>query len=184
MRQRVLDRAALEPLGERDLALIDHCLTAALAVRDAVLADDHHVDALHPARTVLILLDDALMRDPGLLAAAALLDSSGPAFVLPEDGADTRAHAMAAAVPTPHSVGPDELLEALVGLPPDLLDVALAERLDHARHLHLRDSGLHAAGLALEERVYLPLARRRGGLVGRRYDRWYTAFCRRIRGAR
>ncbi|HEX6694717.1 MAG TPA: hypothetical protein VF035_08485 [Longimicrobiales bacterium] len=184
MRQRVLERAAHEPLSAGDLARIDRCLTAALAVRDAALPDDHHVDALHPARTVLILLDDARMTDPGLLAAATLVDSNGSAFAAPSDAADARALALAAAIPTPQSVEADELLEALLGLHSDLLDVALAERLDHARHLHLRDSAGHAAALALEERIYLPLAERRGGLVGRRYDRWHTAFRRRIQAAR
>ena len=184
MRQRVLDRAAREAFERRDHALIDHTLTAALLARDQRVDDDHHVDALHPARTILILLDDARMTQPSALAAAALLDSVRQDLLPADDAVDPGILAAARMVPTPHSTDSDSLIEALLALPDHLLDVALAERLDQARHLHLREKPLHAPGLALEARVYLPLAHRRGGLVGRRYARWHAAFTARLHAQR
>jgi hypothetical protein len=185
MLHRVLERAAKEALSRNDLTMIEHALSAALLLRDAVLEDDHDIDALHPARTVLILLDDARMTDPATLAAAALLESGRDDLAVAVDHAPIPDHVRAihARIPTPRSHDKGDLLEALLGLEGDLLDVALAERLDHARHLHLRDRALWAAGFRLEEEIYLPLAERRGGLVGRRYARWHGAFAKRMAAA-
>jgi hypothetical protein len=64
-------------------------LAAALGHRQTILPDPDDHRLLHPARSVLILLEDAGVRDGGLLAAAAALDSrfSGlapPAIPWPE----------------------------------------------------------------------------------------------------
>ena len=177
MRQRVRDRLSREIITLAGLRHVDDALTAALERRDSLLADDHDIDALHPARTVLILIDDAALIDPDLLAAAACHESVRPDLRLRPrpDGI--------AQLPGPLDMPVDELLEALVLLGGDGTAAVLAERLDHARHLHLRPRAEWAAGLALEESVYLPLASRHGGLIDRRYERWHRAFRRRITAA-
>jgi hypothetical protein len=172
MRQRVRDRLSREAIPQSGLRQIDDALTAALEWRDAILPDDHDIDALHPARTILILLDDAALTDPALLAAAALHESVRPDLCVTSE--------WGVALPSPLDLPVDELLEALVLLDRPLADVVLAERLDHARHLHLRPRSEWPAGLAMEEAVYLPLARRHDGPIGRRYERWHRAFTRRI----
>ncbi len=181
MRQRVIDRLSAEPLSRGQIEMVDAALTASLGHRDALLADDHDIDALHPGRTVLILVDDARMVDAELLATAALLESVRldmrvPAGLRVATGAGWASRGM----PTPLDVSVDDLVEAMLALTGDELDVVLAERLDHARHLHLRPRGEWASGLAIEEGVYLGLASRRGGLLGRRYERWHRAFSARI----
>ncbi|MEO5511568.1 MAG: hypothetical protein ABIS27_13135 [Longimicrobiales bacterium] len=189
MRSRVLERLERGPLGLSDLQRVDRALSAALELRDAALSDDHDVDALHPGRTVLILVDDLAVTDSLLLAAGAQLESLRPELrsvpVDPEvmevlNGIPTpRIDAGAGADAAVGTVGADDLLERLLSLSPSLLDVVLAERLDHARHLHLRDRSLWPEGLAVEEAVYLPLAQRRGGLIALRYERWHRAFAAR-----
>ena len=88
-----------------------------------------------------------------------------------------------AIVPTPLDCPRDELAEALLGLPGPILIAAVAERLDHARHLHLRPVSLWREGLALEESVYLPIAMRASDALSRRYQRWHSAFTRRLERA-
>jgi hypothetical protein len=110
-------------------------------------------------------MDDARVSDSAILSLAAIIESERPDLrVVDERGA---------AIPVP---GEADLLERLLALEHDHLMVALAERLDHARHLHLRPRDLWQERLALEEEVYLPLARRTGGIVAARYDRWHRSF--------
>ena len=61
--------------------------------------------------------------------------------------------------------------------------VALAERLDHLRHAHLRQD-LGAAREAWERasRVYLPVAERTDRTLARRYASWCRTFPRRSGG--
>jgi hypothetical protein len=186
MRQRVLDRASNEALSYADLQLLDAALSASLSHRDEILPDDHDIDALHAARSVLILLDDARVTDPVALAAAALLESERPDLDVVATGGYTPPDAVLrvlAAMPSHTAVPLDVLLEELLPLEPDLMAVVLSERIDHARHLHLRPRELWQAGLEVEEAVYLPLAARYGGLIGRRYARWHRAFTARIGAA-
>ena len=178
MHQRVIDRYAREAVGRGEIDRVSRSLMLALSHRDALLADDHHIDLLHPARTLLILMDDAGVMDAVVLALAALVESEKPEMA--GTAAQPTSH-RTAVVPTRFTTGRDSLLEELLALEPALVDVALAERLDHARHLHLRPRADWGPGFALEEAVYLPLAERRGGLVGRRYARWERAFRARMR---
>jgi hypothetical protein len=173
MRLRVLDRVKLEPWNRSDIDNLDSALSAALAHRDALLGDDHDIDLLHPARVVLILLDDARINDPATLAGAALIESERRDLATPLADRHTR-------VPTPLDRPLDELAEALLDLPAASLAAAIAERLDHARHLHLRPIPLWRDRLALEESVYLPIAARASDALARRYQRWHSAFIRRL----
>jgi hypothetical protein len=186
MRQRVLDRATHEALSYADLQLLDASLSAALSHRDSLLPDDHDIDALHPARSVLILMDDARVADPVALAAAALMESERPDLDAVATGGCTPPDAVRQALarmPSHKTIPLDVLLESLLPLEPDLMAAVLSERLDHARHLHLRARELWRAGLEVEEAVYLPLAARYGGLIERRYARWHRAFTARIGAA-
>jgi hypothetical protein len=189
MRRRVRARLEREPLALRDLHRVDDAVTAALEPRDALLENDHDIDALHPGRTVLILLDDLAVTDALLLAVGAHLESvrsdlrSVPADTGVRDVLDCIATPLlfpAAGGGAGSADGMADLLEQLIVLNAEVLDVALAERLDQARHLHLRDRSVWMEGLAVEEAVYLPLAQRRGGSFGRRYERWHRAFSARM----
>ena len=155
----------------------------AMEPRAAVLLDDRHPAFLHPGRSVLILLRDVGCLDPVTLAAAAVVESEDAELrvssaaihrVLDEDVA-----ALAAAVPMP---GDDSLAYDLVTAEEPVRLVALAERLDHLRHAHLRDAdrswrtGAHHQALS----VYLPMAHRTHPRLAQRYDHWCRAFARRL----
>lgn len=184
MRSRVLDRFSAVQPEARGSARIDAAITATLGMRDALLDDDHDIDGLHPARTVLILMDDVGVTDPGLLAIGAFLESSDERLAVPLErvaAIDPGAAAAVRSIPTPLSTSRDELLEKLLALPEDLLAAALAERLDHARHFHLRPASGWGDAISIETQAYLPLALRAGGLLARRYERWHSAALDRLR---
>jgi hypothetical protein len=78
-------------------------------------------------------------------------------------------------VPAP--AGRDEgLLEELVGLPHDVALIAVAERLDHARHLHFRDRSVWPGFLEQIQSAYLPLSGRVSSGLQTRLARWSRAF--------
>jgi hypothetical protein len=161
-------------------------LTSALALslerRGGRFRDPHHIDFLHTARTALVLLHDTPLTEPDALTAAVLFDSEEPELGFGAEEADGAfgpgVAAVIAALPTPLAAG-DELLERLVGAPPGAQLVALAERLDHARHLHLRPTerwfGFHGE----IEAVYLPVADRADATLARRFRWWADMFARR-----
>ncbi len=171
--ERRLERSGLAVDG-RERVLRAHA--AALLHRLSVLADDEHFDALHPSRTLLILLDDCAVTDVRVLEAAATVESEHASLRV------AAANALAEAVPLP-AAHPD-LLEQLVVADEDVQLIALAERLDHARHLHLRDAADWVPFHALVEDVYAPVARRTHPRLGRRYDWWQRTFRRRFLDAK
>lgn len=145
--------------------------------------DDHHPLFLHPGRTVLVLLRDAEVTDVALLAAAAVTETEDEALRIAP--AEVRAAlgdevaGIVAGVPAP---GSESLAEDLVTAPERIRYVALAERLDHLRHAHLRDAdeawrrAVHAEARA----VYLPIAERTHPKLAQRYLHWCWAFARRL----
>jgi hypothetical protein len=166
-------------LAHADVASIRAAVTAALRVRDQAIASDHDPRYLHPARTVLILLADAACRDADVLAAAAFVESLPGATDRPDASCLTpRARALLAAVPLPEHAG-DELLEQLVTAEPAATCIAVAERLDHARHLHLMSDVPAAPFHAGIQAVYLPVAEHTCPPLARRLERWTRAFARR-----
>jgi hypothetical protein len=58
--------------------------------------------------------------------------------------------------------------------------LALAERLDHARHLHLREPAVRAGFHRSVGEIYLPIAHRTHPRLARRYDWWWRMFRRRF----
>lgn len=156
----------------------------ALAMEPRVRAlDPRHPLLLHPGRTVLILLRDASASDPVLLATAAVTESEDDAFRL-----DPRAvrrelgdgvAELVTSVPLP---GSETFVEDLVAASERVRLVALAERLDHARHAHVRDAdeGWRRAMHEQAKAVYLPLAERTHPRLAQRYRHWCRAFARRL----
>jgi hypothetical protein len=160
---------------------------AALLRRDVQVHDDHDTRLLHPARTLLILMADTGCRDPGILVAASLAESVDAELRPdPRELGELEPGARTLADSVPASRGSEDederalLLERLVSLDEAAAEIALAERLDHARHLHLRrDLPWRSFHREIED-VYLPLARRVSTPLARRLDRWAEAFGRRL----
>jgi hypothetical protein len=82
-------------------------------------------------------------------------------------------------VPDPVTAA-ERLVEALVTIdePPAL--IALAERLDHARHLHMRQRVEWRPYFEQTVAVYLPVAARLSPELSRRFERWAAAFEQRL----
>jgi (p)ppGpp synthase/HD superfamily hydrolase len=156
----------------------------AMAPRVSRLESQRHPVYLHPGHTMLVLLRDAEVLDPVMLAAAALTESEDAELriageVVRREMGDDVAD-LVAAVPMP---GREELLEELVIAPEEVRLVALAERLDHLRHAHMRRDLDEAWRRAVHEeamRVYLPVAERTHGKLAGRYRHWGKAFARRL----
>jgi hypothetical protein len=159
--------------------LIVDAYTAAVSLRIAALQDVFHREMLHPARTVLIMLEDTDCRSPSVLAAAALTETEFPELRIASDV--IRAHFGTAVsdtarlVPQPHEWG-EELAEQLVIANDDVALIAVAERLDHARHLHFRDSSLWRPFFLQIMDTYLPFSERVNPILARRLSRWAGAF--------
>lgn len=176
-----LERAARRAGLREDAARLADTLRAVLRVRATVIPEPHDPDFLHPGRTALILLEDMRVLDPDLLCAALLHDSERPGLDLREAGriAGPRATQLAAELP-PAEVDSDVRLETLVGLEDDRLLLTLAERLDHARHLHLRPED---RWLALHQQLGsadLPAASRSHPRLAWRLQWWHDNFARRF----
>jgi (p)ppGpp synthase/HD superfamily hydrolase len=171
-------------VAESELPRLHDTLAASLRRRREAVRDPHHPDFLHPARTALILLHDTPLADPGALAAALLLDSVDERCAFSPDEAlalaGPDAARLLAGVPVPELAG-DRLLELLVSTDYRAQLVALAERLDHARHLHLRATEWWPAFHADIVRIYLPVAERVDATLARRFDWWADRFSRRFR---
>jgi (p)ppGpp synthase/HD superfamily hydrolase len=140
--------------------------------------DDHHPDHLHPARTALILMDDAGVRDAQVLAAALVTETRDPSFrVEPRALAELgpAVGELVAAVPDPDAAG-EGLMEALVTAPPAVLSIAVAERLDHARHLHLRPRQEWERYHGVTAQAYAPAAQRGHPALAGRIMWWCATF--------
>jgi (p)ppGpp synthase/HD superfamily hydrolase len=176
---RRLDRTAvrlgIDPSGTR---LLVDAFRSAMEPRRHRIREDHHPDYLHPARSMLILMDDAALADADLLAVAAFVETRDRVLAAPEEAMDRVHPSLAervAMIPLPDRAG-DRLLEHLLALPDGLAQVALAERLDHARHLHLRDRAEWVPYHALTCETYAPLAARVHETLASRLDWWCATF--------
>jgi len=165
-----------------DASRITGTLATSLARRAGHLHDPQHTDFLHPARTALILLHDTPLTNADALTAAVLFDSEQPALGFTPDEAlvlgGARTAEIVRALPIPAEAG-DELLERLVSAETPVRLVALAERLDHARRLHLRPTEWWPAMHAEIEGVYLPVAERTDATLARRFRWWADMFAKR-----
>lgn len=165
-------------LAERGVSRVLQAYRQAMEPRVTAL-DDHDPDYLHPARTVLVLLLDAGVRDEVLLSAAALCESRRGELAVPMErvvrGAGAAVGRLVEAVPTPDVSG-ERLLEDLVASPQDVLVLAVAERLDHARHLHLMPRAEWVSFHATACSAYAVAARRTGPRLAGRYAFWCRHF--------
>ncbi|HUF13331.1 MAG TPA: hypothetical protein VMN78_09540 [Longimicrobiales bacterium] len=175
MHRRIQERLAQAGLAAQERSQILDTHAAVLLHRFDVLEKEDHFELLHPSRTLLILLDDCGVVDADVLSAAASIESEHVALrVAP-------ANEIARAVPLPDAG--DELLERLVVAGPEIRLIALAERLDHARHLHLRAAAAWPAFHDAMCAIYAPVARRTHPRLEERFDHWCDMFGRRFLGA-
>ena len=168
--------------GVTDVALVVTAYRIALRPRIDHLSDVYHFDMLHPARSALILLENARCTEARVLAAAQVTETLLPQLRVAPPNIDAAlgpaVAALARAVPDP--ADEETLVEKLVTADNDVALIALAERLDHARHLHMRDAGGWRAYFEQTVSVYVPLAQRINEELHRRYDRWAQAFAKRL----
>ncbi len=180
MANRLVLTAARHGVDPRGRARVETAFRTAVEQRRDYSQRDPEL--LHPARTVLILLDDAQVNDDEVLSAAALVESENDRLAVANDRVKTLFGARVAervqAVPRPAACG-EELLEALLVADPDTQRIALAERLDHARHLHRRPRAVWANQHEIISQAYLPVAERVDVVLGRRLRWWCTMFERR-----
>lgn len=182
---RVATAARRLRLPPADESSIDAAVRVALEVRAAALEEDDP-SFLHPARTALILLEDVRLTDPVATPAAALIDSLDPersakSFDLARSRLEPVVVELALRVPTPATAG-EELAEALVLAEPAARLIALAERLDHARHLHLRPGTEWRPIHESVRSIYAPLAERTEPTLARRFRWWTDMFARQYLG--
>ena len=171
-------------LSSEAAARVRSALDVAMEPRIARLADDHHPAYLHPGRAQLVLLRDAPDATTAIaLVGAALLETEDAdleaAASRVESGIGADALEAREAVPRP---GSDRMLERLVGLPGQLALAALAERLDHLRHLHQREDlrPVWAARHREVQEVWLPFAQRTHPRLATRFAHWERTFRRRL----
>jgi hypothetical protein len=180
-----VEQEAGRVLGPDATARVRDAVHAALLPRDAAIEDDHDPRCLVPGRVVRILIADADCRDADVLCAAAFIDSVDAQLVGDASRLAPRARRLIADVPLPAPAGSDdELLERLVTAEPAATLIAVAERLDQARHLHLRPELPWAAVHAQVRDVYVPVAFRVAPRLAGRMQRWADAFERRRPGLR
>ena len=169
---RTADRLGIDTDGR---ALILDAFRLAMGPRLDRIEEDHHPDYLHPARTALILMDDTREADPVTLAAALFVETRDPTLAAP---ADAMHRVSPADVPIPART--PRLLEALLARPAPAIRIAAAERLDHARHLHLRPESEWGEAHAATREAYVPVTRRVDGTLAARLAWWCDMFERRF----
>jgi hypothetical protein len=185
MARRILRTADRLGMDDHGRSLLRRAFDIGMAPRLGRRLDDHHPDYLHPARTAVILMDDARVGRASVLATALVTETRDATLRAGTDAIrrlDPAVAALAAEIPESDRAD-DRLLEVLVGLSPEAALVAVAERLDHARHLHLRDRGEWAAYHAITFAAYAPLARRTHPALAGRIEWWCTTFRQRFLGA-
>jgi (p)ppGpp synthase/HD superfamily hydrolase len=171
----------------RRAGVVEHQLLEAYEIavekRLTQLRDAFHPDVLRPARTALILLEDAAVSDVEMLIAGALIETEFPEMRVAETEIRTRFGERVAdlslQVPQPSELG-EMLMEHLISVPDDVALIAVAERLDQARHLHFRAPSLWQPFVTQIETVYLPFAYRISEPLAIRFSRWLSAFRRRL----
>lgn len=163
---------------------VGRAYTLGMRTRVAVL-DEHDPAYLHPGRCVLILLQDVGPLTPEILAAAAVHESEDARFRTPvavvREALGDEVAALVESLPLP---GDDQLAAQLVTLDEGARLAALAERLDHLRHAHLRnDPGWWRALREETVAAWAPVAERTHPRLADRYRAWLRAMDRRLRGA-
>ena len=98
---------------------------------------------------------------------------------------DTLGEAVAALVESLPLPGDDRLAERLITLDEGPRLAALAERLDHLRHAHMREDRTWWRAVHEEAgAVWVPVAERTHPRLATRYRHWHRTFARRLQRAR
>lgn len=169
-------------LSEEETGRILDAYRLAMRPRQHQLSDDHDPDFLHPARTALILLDDLGVSAPDTIAAGVLAETVHPELAVdPDTLADRSVRDLLQRLPGP-DLGAEQLLRTLRAAPETVRLIALAERLDHARHLHLREQTEWMDFHSLTCDVYRPIAEETHPTLARRFRWWCRMFTRRFLG--
>jgi hypothetical protein len=179
--ERVVASAGLAP---EDAELVMASFRAAMHMRGAWVVEEADHRFLHPARSLLVLLQDGVERRPDLLAAAPLVESVEPHLVGEVVmGAPEPIRTVLSGLPRlPGGLGgragsdaEARWVEDLVLAEPGMQGLVLSEVLDQLRHLHLRPDGpFRNRILKRVEVVLVPLADRVGGSLGRRMGWWWS----------
>jgi (p)ppGpp synthase/HD superfamily hydrolase len=182
MARRVADTATQRGFSSADRDVIARAFSMAMEVRAEKLGDDHHPGFLHPGRTALILFDDADARTVSIVAAGCVLDSVHAELrvrpeLLPDDVRE-----LVEEIPVPDESG-EQLLEMLLAAGQSAQVIALAERLDYARHLHLTPASEWRGFHGTAKEIYLPVAARAHPVLERRLRWWCDMFERRFLAA-
>jgi hypothetical protein len=181
MARRLTSSIRRHHLDSATAILVESAFRDAVSARRPLAARESEL--LHPGRTVLILLEDAKTELAALLAAGALVESENADWAVPIDRVRAQygdeVASLVAAVPRPAEHA-DDLLESLLCAPVDAQRIALAEQLDHARHLHLRPPALWVSRHEMVRTAYLPIAARTDAVLERRLHWWQDMFERRF----
>lgn len=183
MRRSLSTAAVADGASDEEAHALARAFGLAMEPRLEALDDDHHPAYLHPGRAPLILIRDVGAVDVSVLVVAALHESMDARLRVPpaeiEDRVGPAALGAVDSIPLP---GDERLVERLLTLGPGLALAALAERLDHLRHLHLRDDLSDHWADAFDETVaaWLPFAQRLHPKLATRYGHWARTFARRI----
>lgn len=182
MAASVVTVAARHGFGPPDVSRIGRALAEAMRPREVALTDDHHPAFLHPGRVALILLNDVPDATAEAIELAVLVESRDPELRIDDERVrekvGQRVAAARASIPAP---GSEVLTERLLTLDDDAALAALAERLDHLRHEHLRDPVSPWPQMVEEvSTVWLPFADRHSATLTRRYRHWLRTFQRRL----
>lgn len=182
MAMSVVKAARACGLPPEGLDLLSRAHALAMKPRVDALDDDHHPVYLHPGRSVLVLLRDVGPLPAEVLASAAVHDTEDEKLrvplatvreVLGDEVAD-----IVESLPLP---GDERLTERLIILDEGPRLAALAERLDHLRHAHLREDRAWWREIHEETGVaWLPVAERTNARLATRYRHWHRTFGRRL----
>ena len=177
--------AAVRGTGHDDaeVAVVQKVFTIAMQPRLASLSDDHHPAYLHPARSVLILTGDVGAVDVIVLVVACVHESRDGSLRAPGPIlAETLGPSILTTLDSIPRPGDERLVERLVTLGPGLALAALAEQLDHLRHMHMREDLMSVWGEVHAEVVgaWLPFSQRVHPRLATRFAHWARTFVRRI----
>jgi hypothetical protein len=178
MERRVLRTAAALGVGQDGLGRLREAFRLGMHPRIQRGLHDHHPDYLHPSRTALILMDDARVSDAAVLEAALVTETRDPGLRIADAELGALGPEPAAVAGAVHGIDDsrDDLLEALLALSTDALRIATAERLDHARHLHLRPREEWAAYHEATRVAFAPAAQRAHPALAGRLQWWCATF--------
>ncbi len=182
MAMSVMKAARAHGLPPDGIDLLSRAHALAMKPRVDALDDDHHPVYLHPGRSMLVLLRDVGPLPADVLASAAVHDTEDDDLRVPwATVRETLGDEVADIVESLPLPGDERLTERLVILDEGPRLAALAERLDHLRHAHLREDP--AWWRAIHEEVgatWLPVAERTNARLATRYRHWHRTFGRRL----